>query len=192
MNHTLFTAINSFAGKNAMLDKVAVITAEYLPFLFIAFLANLWFFKKEQRVEVLLTVMTVSLALAINFVITLLYYHPRPFVAGPVNLLIQHAPETSFPSDHGTFMLTLSLMLATCRQLRGIGILFFMMSLAGAIARVFCGVHYPFDMAGSAAVALTATAISCIFLKNCVSSLSRTVLGKYDLITARLAGAQRH
>jgi hypothetical protein len=42
------------------------------------------------------------LALAVNFTIAALWYHPRPFELGIGHQLIEHAVATSFPSDHGT------------------------------------------------------------------------------------------
>ncbi|WP_298273564.1 undecaprenyl-diphosphatase [Geobacter sp.] len=191
MNHALFALINGYAGRNGTIDSIAVAVAEYLPLLFIAYLGYLWFFREESREEVLLTGFGVSLALTANLAITLSYYHPRPFMEHAVNLLIQHAPETSFPSDHATFMLALSFMLASFRRFRGIGMLFIFLALAGGFARVFCGVHYPFDIAGSFTVAMAATGLSRSLLHAPLSALSRVVLGRYDIIAAKLAAAKR-
>lgn len=191
MNHALFILINGYAGRNGTIDSIAVAVAEYLPFLFIAYLGYLWFFRKESREAVLLAGFGVSLALTVNLVITLFYYHPRPFMEHAVNLLIQHAPETSFPSDHATFMLALSFMLASFRQFRGVGALFILLSLGGGLARVFCGVHYPLDIAGSFTVSLAATALSRSLLHAPLAALVRVVLGRYDIIAARLASAKR-
>ncbi|GFE57656.1 undecaprenyl-diphosphatase [Geobacter sp. AOG1] len=190
MNHALFTFINGYAGKNVIVDTAAVALAEYLPLIFIAFLGYLWFFRKESREEVLMTCVAALFALTMNVAIGLLYFHPRPFMDHPVNQLIAHAAETSFPSDHATFMLALSLMLAICRRTRTAGLLFVVLSFAGGFARVFCGVHYPLDIAGSFLVALLASGL-VRSLHSRLSSCSQAVLGKYDIIAAKLVIARR-
>ena len=192
MNHTLFALINAHAGKNGIVDAIAVATAEYLPLLFAACLGYLWFRKRELREEVLLIGITALLALAMNFAITLVYFHPRPFMEHEVNQLIRHAPETSFPSDHATLMLTLAFMLASCRRLGNLGVPFIVLALAGGFARVFCGVHYPFDIAGSLVVALMATGLSRLLLHRHLSLLVRAMMERYYIIAARLVPAKRH
>lgn len=191
MNQALFTLINGYAGRNGIIDNAAIVVADYLPLLFIAYLVYLWIFRKEARQEALQTGFGVLLALTMNFAITLFYYHPRPFMDHAVNLLIQHAPETSFPSDHTTFMLALSFMLASCRKFRRVGTLLILLSLLGGVARVFCGVHYPLDIAGSFTVSLVATVFSRSLLSNPLAALSRAVLDRYDIISAKLAAAKR-
>lgn len=191
MNQALFTLINGYAGGNALLDHIAVGVADYLPLLFVAYLLYLWFFRNDAREEVLLTGFGVLLALTMNLAITVFYYHPRPFMDHAVNLLIRHAPETSFPSDHATFMLSFSFMLASCRRFRRAGMLFIFLAIVGGFARVFCGVHYPFDIAGSFVVSLAAMVLSRLLLRNPLTALSRAVLGRYDIIAAKLAAEKR-
>lgn len=191
MNQSLFLAINSLAGRNAAVDRGAVVVASYLPLLFVAFLLWLWFARQGFRERVLAAGENALLALGINLAITLGYFHPRPFMVQRVHLLIRHAPETSFPSDHATFMFALAFPLLAEARLRGAALVLAVLALVGGTARVFCGVHYPFDVLGSALVALTATVLTRFPFARPVAALNRAILHRYDLLAARLV-ATRH
>ncbi len=99
------------------------------------------------------------LGVALNLLITLVYFHPRPFMEGIGHALINHADETSFPSDHTTLMLSIALMLLFFKSTRIISSIFLAFGLIGGFARVFCGIHYPFDIAGSLLVAFVSAVI---------------------------------
>ena len=71
---------------------------------------------------------------------------------------IEHAPDSSFPSDHGTLFASVALTLWLSR-LKGYAALIALAGLAIAWARVFIGVHFPFDMAGAVLVACIAFAV---------------------------------
>lgn len=161
INYSLFQGINKFAGYNPILDATAELTAEYLPFLFILLMMYYWFFKKDDtsRINLLSVGWSTLLALLVNFLITLFYFHPRPFMVHIGKLLIPHVPETSFPSDHATFMFSIAFMLITFDEFRTTGIILSIFALIGGIARVFVGVHFPFDIAGSIGVSLISSII---------------------------------
>ena len=161
LNNRLFLAINAGAGENQAVDGAARLVASYLPLAFIGVLIYLWLRPEpERRRAALHAGYAASLALGINLVITLTYFHPRPFMEGLGRELIRHAPETSFPSDHTTFMLAIASSLLCRRETRWWGILLFPLGFTGGLARVFCGVHFPFDLVGSLVVGtVTATAL---------------------------------
>jgi len=74
-------------------------------------------------------------------------------------LLIKHAPETSFPSDHTTFMFSIAFILLYFKKTRIMGIILVAIATIGGTARVFAGVHYPFDIIGSILVAMISSYI---------------------------------
>lgn len=154
VNINIFNSINRFAGSNAVLDKIGILTAEYLPLIFILVLVFLWFRNKEYKNSVLYCVYSAILGLSLNFLITLFYFHPRPFMDKIGVLLIKHAPETSFPSDHATFMFSVAFMLLYFKNTRTTGVILSAIAMIGGTARVFVGVHYPFDIIGSILVAM--------------------------------------
>jgi undecaprenyl-diphosphatase len=154
LNLTLFHIINDLAGRNYFLDNTMIFAAQDIIYIFGVYLVYLWFVKSEYRQEVLFAGYGALLGLGINFVIRLFYFHPRPFMIPTGMLLIAHVPETSFPSDHATLMFAISLMFLTFRELRSKGAILFVLSFISGLARVYVGVHFPMDIAGSLFVAL--------------------------------------
>ncbi len=182
LNIHLFNYINHFAGINHILDNLAIITAKYLFAVFILWLAYLWFKKKKEYKSITLySTYSAILGLLFNFLISSLYFHPRPFMLHLGKLLIQHPPETSFPSDHTTFMLSIAFMLIYFRETRISGIILSIFGLIGGISRVYCGLHFPLDIIGSLAVALSSSLI--IFsLKDKLKRLNRIIINLYNRI----------
>lgn len=165
-NFNLYHMINSFAGVNPILDKAAIIFASYMPIVFVIWLLYLWFWGGEEKRNIaLFVVYAASLGLIINFIITKLYFHPRPFMLHMGKLLIPHSPETSFPSDHATFMLSIAFVAMCFRATRFAGIVLFILGIIGGTARIFCGLHFPLDVIGSLAVGLLSSLIICCLRK---------------------------
>jgi undecaprenyl-diphosphatase len=114
MNYKLFQTINQFAGHHRLLDGVMVFVTQNTLIVYALVLLLLWFFgNKKSKYTVVFATITGALGLFINVVISNIYYEPRPFVTHYVYLLIQHARDASFPSDHGTgaFSLALTVLL---------------------------------------------------------------------------------
>ncbi len=153
LNIKIFNAINQFAGTNIFLDKFGIAMAKYLPFVFVLFLIYLWLNKDGQKKFALYSGYSAVLGILLNFLITLFYFHPRPFMDDIGTLLINHLPDTSFPSDHTTFMLSIAFMFLYFKKTRRAGIVLSVLGVVGGVARVYCGVHYPFDILGSVVVA---------------------------------------
>ncbi len=184
-NLTLFYIINGFAGRNYVLDTTMVFAAKYIIYIFVIYLAYLWFVKSKYRQEVLLVGYASLLGLGLNFIITLFYFHPRPFMVPTGVLLIAHAPETSFPSDHTTLMFAVSLMLLTFRELRSKGMILFVLSFIGGLARVYTGLHFPMDIIGSLFVALVSTGL-LLALKQYLIPVNRVLVAYFENIVNKL------
>lgn len=179
MNIKLFNTINAYAGQNIIIDKIAIILAEYLPFIFIAWLVFLWI--KEKRIYkdiVLWSSYTAIIGVSINFLITAFYFHPRPFMMKIGTLLIHHGPETSFPSDHTTFMMSIAVMLISSKESRVSGIMLVLLSVIGGISRVFCGLHFPLDIFGSLVVSLIACVVLMV-IKEKLYFVNNFIVSKY-------------
>ncbi len=187
INYSLFRTINKFAGHSSVLDAIAKVTAEYLPFLFILVIVYYWFFKKDDtsKIKLLLVGYSVLLALSINFLITIFYFHPRPFMVHIGKLLILHGPETSFPSDHATFMFSIAFAFIILDEFRIIGIVFSLLALIGGMARVFVGVHFPVDIAGSFGIGLISVMIISA-LKDLILPMNKRLVELYNNIFSRL------
>ena len=97
----------------------------------------------------------------------------RPFMTHPAldRLLVAHAADNSFPSDHEAVLAAVATVLALfARRARRDGgrgggwvaaIALLAVATAALIgfARVYVGVHYPFDIAGGAIVGIAAGAL---------------------------------
>ncbi|MCS0610318.1 phosphatase PAP2 family protein [Massilia solisilvae] len=157
LNLYLFSIFNAHAGLHGWPLSAALFAAERLILLVPLMLLLLWLGGDSlQRQAAVRAAMATAGALAANAVIGLLWFHPRPFVAGIGHTFMQHAPDSSFPSDHATIMFTVSLVLAFSQSVnaRRIGTWLLPVSIVVAWSRVFLGVHYPADMIGALVVAL--------------------------------------
>ena len=185
INNEIFLAINAFAGQNFWIDGFAIIIAESLPVLFIGALIYLWFGSKKNGKEAALYAgYSATVGVSINLLITLLYFHPRPFMNGIGTALINHAAETSFPSDHTTFALSIATTLLLIESTRKLAILFVALGVAGGISRVFCGIHYPLDILGSLIVAIISSALIWS-LKKKIVVVNEYIISKYVEIVGK-------
>lgn len=156
LNLELFSTINAQPGLAGWQLSAALLAAEWLIYLVPLGLVLMWVSGRAPEREVAVrALLATGLALAINAVIGLLWYHPRPFVLGVGQTFMYHAPDSSFPSDHATIMFTMAVVLAASRAEGGRRFGQWLLPLAAvtAWARVYLGVHYPMDMLGALTVA---------------------------------------
>lgn len=156
-NIALFHFFNASQSPTQPILGVVIFFAQYVPFLILGLLALAWVLGgPDGRRSIMLAGVSLILGLAVNFAFAAAIYVPRPFEAGLGQTYLAHAPETSFPSDHATFLWSLGFGLLIAPGLRWMG---FIIVLAGAVtawARVFLGVHFPLDMAGSLLISIVA------------------------------------
>lgn len=163
LNSSLFLLINQFSGEYAWLDKLMIYLAEFTPYAFIIFLGLMWFFAQpNKRYASFLAGFSVLLAMLFSFIIGQLYFHPRPFMDGLGFQLVQHAPDTSFPSDHTTFVFAIAFSFLFYLANKSLGWWLVALSLLSGIARVYVAVHYPADILG--ALLVGGLAAACILL----------------------------
>jgi undecaprenyl-diphosphatase len=184
-NLALFNIINDMAGKNPVLDTMMIFVAKYVIYIFAAYLAYTWLAKNKHRQEALFAGYASLLGLGLNFIITLFYFHPRPFMIPTGTLLIAHAAESSFPSDHATVMFSVSLMLLAFINLRRSGAILFIFAFISGLARVYSGLHFPMDIAGSVFVALFSIGI-LLALKNYLIPINRIFIAYFENIINKL------
>jgi undecaprenyl-diphosphatase len=154
LNRSLFLAINASAEASLPMRELAIFFAQWMVFCVPLLLAVLWIFgEQRQRRVVLLAGLSIALALACNLVIRELWFHPRPFMLGLGQNFLAHAPGASFPSDHasGLFAMAFALILASLRMT---GLVMLGLALLVSWARVYLGVHFPFDILGGCLVGL--------------------------------------
>lgn len=156
LNRALFLRWNADLSAAAWKLKFAVATAEYLIILIPLILVAMWCWGgRRQRLHALKICAVALIALGINHLLGLAFPHPRPFVIGLGHTFIQHAADSSFPSDHATAFAAMgvTLLFANARSALGWTVLF--LGAGVAWSRIYLGVHYPLDMAGALVVVAT-------------------------------------
>ncbi|WP_052263427.1 undecaprenyl-diphosphatase [Geobacter pickeringii] len=161
INVHLFHALNAGAGLAGLPLALATFLAEYLIGIVPLLLVLLWFRNRSEteRTRLLHAFFSALLAVGINQVIGLFYQHPRPFTAGLGHTYLHHAADSSFPSDHVTVIGAVGLALLLNRTTRRAGGLLALVALPVAWARVYLGVHFPFDMIGALGTATVAVVL---------------------------------
>ncbi|MGE8207368.1 undecaprenyl-diphosphatase [Heyndrickxia sp. NPDC080065] len=184
MNYEIFKMIHNFSGHNQFLDKIMIFFTNYALELFALVLIAMWFFgNTNYKRSVLYAGGTGIIALFINFLITLVYFEPRPFVAHHIHVLLPHVADASFPSDHGTgaFAIAFALWL----RHRKIGTAMIICAFLTGFSRIWVGHHYPFDIVGSIIVAIL-TAVSIIKFSRFIDRPINMILDVYNSIINRL------
>ena len=153
LNRLLFLELNASGQSSPQLIGLATALAEYLIDATPLLLAALWLWgSRPERTAIVAATLSAALGLALNQLISVGYPHQRPFMVGLGHTLLAHVPDPSFPSDHATIFFALGLVFLRS-SLRTIGVLLVLLGIAVGWARVYLGVHFPFDIVGALVVA---------------------------------------
>lgn len=154
LNYTLFRLINASADPNPHVVSMAVFFAEYAIALVPLALVAGWLRGDDARRRFLIEACASALAaLFAAQVIGALWPHPRPFMIGLGTNMLPHVADSSMPSDHLTFVWAVAASLMWHAETRRIGSMLALVGVPMAWARIYLGVHFPWDMAGAALVA---------------------------------------
>ncbi|OEY67302.1 undecaprenyl-diphosphatase [Marinobacter sp. X15-166B] len=171
-NVSVFLAINQFAGTHGLADAIAIVLAEAMPYAFILVLMAVWFGAAAEKRKVSMNAgFSVLLALLVSYFIGMVYFHPRPFMENLGTPLLQHAPDTSLPSDHATFLFAIAFTFLFSPRTRGLGVVLGAFACLGGVARVYAGVHFPMDVLSAALVGVFAASSVC-FLSSKTEGLN--------------------
>jgi undecaprenyl-diphosphatase len=152
-NQAIFLLLNATPDSPHWLVAAGILLADYAIWIAPALLVYLWLTgARNQREVAVRAAFTAMVALGINQLIGMAWYHPRPFAMGLGHTFLIHAPDSSFPSDHATLLsaISITLLYDGRRLLGGCALL---VDIAVAWARVYVGVHFPLDMVGAGIVA---------------------------------------
>ncbi|MES2102401.1 MAG: undecaprenyl-diphosphatase [Pseudomonadota bacterium] len=184
-NQMLFLRMNADASANGWALGAAAIAADYFIYAIPLVLLGLWLWgAKTERSAALKAVAVCFIALGINQLLAIAWPHPRPFMMGLGHTYIAHASDSSFPSDHATVFAAIgfTLLLTGCRKALAGGIL--LLGLCVCWARIYLGVHFPFDMLGAAAVALAVYFPVSLVWQHIGEGLASWVAGIYRKLLA--------
>jgi len=168
----IFLWINGLAGRSAVADYIIQgIANDY--FVIVSFclgLLAIWFgsTSKEMQKAVIAAVISIGLASLLVVLSNHFYFRPRPFTELPTTLLFYKPGDSSFPSNMATVLMAISIPIFWTNK--KIGGLFIGVSIIASLARVYIGIHYPFDIMGGFILALAAAVAAIYILK---------ILGKY-------------
>lgn len=158
-------------------------------------LLGLWLFgARADRAAAVGAGVTCCIALFGAVVVSTSIDHPRPFMVGLAANVLDHAPDSSFPSDHATllFALAASFALRPVPHLRWLGAALSLAGLAVGWARVALGVHFPFDIVGAAVIAgLSAVLVTARGLRRpleTVMAIGEAVRDRLPLLPDRRNG----
>jgi len=150
LNLKSFNLINASTSAAGWEIGFALFAAVYLVYLVPILLVVLWLWgTSKQRTPLLLATMVAVLTLTMNYLIGLMWFHPRPELLGVGRTLLAHAPDSSFPSDHMTLCWAIGLTLFCDTATKLLGAVTMTVGIVVAWARVYLGVHFPLDMAGA-------------------------------------------
>jgi undecaprenyl-diphosphatase len=187
LNDSLFLLINASSSPPPAVLVAARALAEGVIWLIPLGLVWGWLRgSRDLRATLLRAALAGLIALGANQLIGLVWYHPRPFEIGLGHAWLVHSRDSSFPSDHVTLLWSVALGLALRRHTRTAGMTLGLAGIAVAWARIYLGVHFPFDMAGAAVVAVAAVAVASSVPTPAIDSLLRALSTAHRVLFAPL------
>jgi membrane-associated phospholipid phosphatase len=193
MDWSLFHAINSLGRDDDGLQDTALAYNAVAIFAIVGISGLLWFLARPNgplraKLAAASASFSVVIGLLLNVVAGSLWHHDRPFVdhPGKTVLLVHHAADNSFPSDHST--VAFAAAFAVLVFYRRLGALLVLGAVGVAIARILVGVHYPLDVAASALIGAASAAVVTVFARPYVLWFVRLVSKLSDPVVAAARG----
>lgn len=141
----------------------AIFVAKHLVYI-VAFVFAYFLYQRQSRKIFLLTAVSLAIAYVLARIAGLFYSHVQPFVVNNTTPLIPHVTNNTFPSDHTLVAAVLATIVLLYN--RNLGLLLWVCALIIGAARVYAGLHYPVDIAASAALAVMTVWLVRLILKR--------------------------
>jgi undecaprenyl-diphosphatase len=198
---TIFHAMNAVLRHNEGGQDAAQTFNAWAIFVIVVVTGGMWFLARpggsvRSKLAALSAAISGGLALLVNVVLGQLWFHDRPFVDHPHHtlLVIRHAADNSFPSDHAS--LAFAVAFAVLAYHRKLGLLLLVAAGCVGADRIFIGVHYPLDVLTSILVGLACALVVTRYARPYVEWGARQLSKISDpvvaLATARIASSLRH
>lgn len=181
MNYDLLKTINGFAGHYDWLDTIMKFASNYAVPVFAVVLLAMWFAGNEfMKKTVVYSTISGIIGILVNVLISKIYFEARPFVTyDDINVLVEHASDASFPSDHTTGAIALAFAIAL--RNKKIGWVMMIFALLTGFSRIYIGNHYPGDVAAGIVVGIVVAFIvnKCTFIVN---PIAKFIIKIYNFI----------
>ncbi len=169
----LFFLINGLAGKWEALDRFMklVVGEHFIPVAMVMVLLAMWFLGKDaqarvrNQIAVWTALIGVGFANAVVEVFNRFFDRLRPFEVypGAVTLLFYQPTDPSFPAN--TAAVGFAFAMGAWFGNRKASALLFLLAILWSFARVYCGVHFPLDILGGAAIGILSSFAAFGFLR---------------------------
>ncbi len=126
--------------------------------------------RPSQRACILWALVAAAVASVLAHILADAIAMPRPFAAGLSPSYIAHGARGSLPSAHATVMFTIGLVFCMRAALRHLGLAIMAIGLLTGWARIYVGVHFPFDIAAGLLLA-AAVAAALLLLQHVAAEL---------------------
>lgn len=179
-NIHLFELFNAGPQPAPLTLAFAHFAAQWLILALPAVAAVLWLRgNRHVRLDLLHVALSVLIALGIGQLVGLVWPSPRPFAVHMGYQYLAHVADPGLPSDHVT--LVWAAALATLASARGAWLVFPLLAIGLVVgwARVYLGVHFPFDVAAALPVAALGAAAAW-GLRGRLGKWMAAVLKRYD------------
>lgn len=181
MDQALFQLINGLAGRLPLLDGAMrlLVNDYFVPTTLFLLLIYLWFEgettadRESNQRAVVRVIVAYLLANVIVKGCNLVYFRPRPFSTQEVHLLFYHPSDSSLPSNPAAVGFAFAAVV--WQRNRNLGAVIGLLASLFALARVYCGVHYPLDVVSGALVGVLAAYVTTR-AKRLLSPLSTLII----------------
>jgi undecaprenyl-diphosphatase len=184
-NLIIFNIIHGWSGHYVFADVAAIFFAEYLPYLLVLGFLILAFQQSGARRKFYLFaegLLAVILARGIiTEVIRFFYPVTRPFALLGFSPLIPES-GSSFPSGHMAWFFALALAIWFVN--RKWGAWYFVLSAVMGVARIYAGVHWPFDILAGAVLGILCAWFIHWLLRDSRAALWLVATGEKETATA--------
>lgn len=179
-NLHLFELINAAPGLGPVRLVLAAVLAQWLIWLVPIAMTIAWVRGDiVARAELLQMLLAASIALGLAQIVVHVWPQPRPFALHLGTQYLQHGNDPGLPSDHVTVFWSLAFSALTSRRYAVWGLPLMAIGLVVGWARVYLGVHFPFDIIAALPVAL-ASAVIAHGLRRPLSPAAARILHLYD------------
>ena len=186
-NTHLFLLLNAAAQPGPAMLFAAEILASGPVLLAPVLLTCLWVWGRPDRRPALLAIAAgLFIGQALNVLLGLAWYEPRPFMAGVGHTWLAHVADNGFPSDHATLAWSLGWGLLLTGVSRIWGVVACLAGIAAGWARVYLGVHFPVDVLASAPIGFVAGYAARLLMPPVRAWLAPPVERLYQAVLDRL------